>query len=139
VAAPVFKEIADRLYSTYVKNVDTVVYASSSAMDSGYFNYMGLKQEVVELSKQLQLKYNDDSHSKWVSMSVNKGVAHISEKEFNNNTMPQLKGLGLKDVLYLCENMGLQLTIKGVGKVAQQSISAGQPIAKGQVLNIQLN
>jgi cell division protein FtsI (penicillin-binding protein 3) len=45
----------------------------------------------------------------------------------------------LKDVVYLCENMGLKVSVKGKGKVAEQSILPGQPIAKGQVLSVELN
>lgn len=138
VAGPVFKEIADRLYSTRVRNTSSSLYASVKN-DSIYFNYIGLKKEAAELSKLLQLKYNDASNAKWVNMKVNRGVVSVSGEDIDKNTMPQLKGLGLKDALYLCENIGLKVEIKGVGKVAQQSIIAGQPIAKGQLLNIQLN
>jgi cell division protein FtsI (penicillin-binding protein 3) len=53
--------------------------------------------------------------------------------------MPELKGMGLKDVVYLCENIGLKVTVKGKGKVAAQSIIAGQAFARGQLINIELN
>ena len=53
--------------------------------------------------------------------------------------MPQLKGMGLKDAVFLCENIGLKLNIKGKGRVEDQSIAAGTPIAKGQIINILLN
>ncbi len=53
--------------------------------------------------------------------------------------MPQLKGMGLKDVLYLCENMGLKVNAKGKGKVTDQSIIPGQLIARGQMVNVELN
>ncbi|MBC7650754.1 MAG: PASTA domain-containing protein, partial [Deinococcales bacterium] len=52
---------------------------------------------------------------------------------------PQLKGIGLKDVVILCENMGLKVTTKGKGKVVAQSILPGQSFAKGQILYIELN
>jgi cell division protein FtsI (penicillin-binding protein 3) len=47
--------------------------------------------------------------------------------------------MGLKDVIYLCENFGLKVNAKGRGKVAAQSITAGQPIARGQLINVELN
>ena len=140
VAAPVFKEIADRLYSTRVKNSKNTLYASVK-YDSVYFNYVGLKKEASELLQQLHLnnKIASNAYSDWVSMDVNKGVANILPEQINKNTMPELKGLGLKDALYLCENIGLKVEVNGVGKVARQSILVGQPIAKGQLINIQLN
>ncbi|MDE3125746.1 MAG: PASTA domain-containing protein, partial [Bacteroidota bacterium] len=53
--------------------------------------------------------------------------------------MPSLKGMGLKDVMYLCGNMGLKINAKGVGKVTEQSILPGSHISKGQILTIELN
>ena len=53
--------------------------------------------------------------------------------------MPHLVGMGLKDVVYLCENMGLKVMIKGKGKVTVQSILPGQIFAKGQLINLELN
>ena len=53
--------------------------------------------------------------------------------------MPSLGGMGLKDAVYLSENLGLKVVTRGRGKVASQSIMAGQTIKKGQIINIQLN
>ena len=63
----------------------------------------------------------------------------MSNRKINDGSMPQLKGLGLKDAVYLCENIGLKLNVKGKGRVEDQSIAAGTPIAKGQIINISLN
>ena len=53
--------------------------------------------------------------------------------------MPELKGMGLKDAVYICENMGLRLNVRGKGKVGTQSIVAGQTINKGQLVQLELN
>ena len=63
----------------------------------------------------------------------------MSNRKINDGSMPQLKGLGLKDAVFLCENIGLKLNIKGKGRVEDQSIAAGTPIATGQIINILLN
>jgi cell division protein FtsI (penicillin-binding protein 3) len=53
--------------------------------------------------------------------------------------MPSLQGLGLKDALLLGESNGLQMKVFGKGKVISQSITAGEPIQKKQVVQIQLS
>jgi cell division protein FtsI (penicillin-binding protein 3) len=53
--------------------------------------------------------------------------------------MPALNGMGLKDAVYLCENLGLKVMVKGRGKVVAQSLVAGQLIKRGQSIIIQLN
>ena len=60
-------------------------------------------------------------------------------KKVADNTMPELKGMGLKDAVYICENMGLRLNVRGKGKVGTQSIVAGQTINKGQLVQLELN
>ena len=56
-----------------------------------------------------------------------------------NNTIPDVRGLGLKDAVYLLENAGLTVSAAGKGKVMYQSIVAGSNFNKGTTINIQLN
>ncbi|MFX6027636.1 PASTA domain-containing protein, partial [Acinetobacter baumannii] len=63
----------------------------------------------------------------------------LQKKPVMNNTMPILKGMGLKDAVYLCENIGLTVSVKGRGRVNEQSILPGQAIAKGQTIQLLLN
>lgn len=140
VAGPVFKEIADRLFLNYVHQN---YYANlfSNKKDSSYFNYVGWKDDAKYLIKTMQLHYNDSTSitEDWTSANFNNGTVALINKKINANTMPQLKGMGFKDALYLCENLGLKLIVKGKGRVEDQSIAAGTPIAKGQIINILLN
>ena len=140
VAGPVFKEISERLYLNYVRQ-NNYTKNSSNKNDSSYFNYVGLKEDVKQVMKTMQLHYSDSTSitDDWVNMSSNKGSVVLINRKINEGTMPQLKGMGLKDAVFLCENIGLKLNIKGKGRVEDQSIAAGTPIAKGQIINILLN
>ena len=40
----------------------------------------------------------------------------IKSKYDKQQIMPNVKGMGLKDALYLLENMGLKVSVKGKGK-----------------------
>jgi len=53
--------------------------------------------------------------------------------------MPDVRGMGLKDALYLLENLGLKVMMKGRGKVQTQSIVAGTPLTKGTPVTIELD
>jgi cell division protein FtsI (penicillin-binding protein 3) len=53
--------------------------------------------------------------------------------------VPNVKGMGLKDALFLLESRGLQVEFKGRGNVKGQSIDAGTKISKGQKIIIQLS
>jgi cell division protein FtsI (penicillin-binding protein 3) len=47
--------------------------------------------------------------------------------------------MGLKDALYLCENIGLKVNVIGKGKVTSQSLLAGSPVSRGEQVQIVLN
>jgi cell division protein FtsI (penicillin-binding protein 3) len=140
VAGPVFKEIADRLYTNYVRQVN---YANTNKkIDSvSAFYYTGSKQDIKHLASNLQLNYKDVGAvtDEWLDVNVNRGTVGFLVKPLDVKTMPQLKGMGLKDVVVLCENIGLKVSAKGKGRVVTQSILPGQSYAKGQILNIELN
>ncbi len=139
VAGPVFKEISDRLYTTYVRQVN---YAPPIVKnDSSSFQYAGLKQDLAQVLNAVKVPYRDDGKNveELVSMSGTRFNTSFTEKMFANNYMPSLKGLGLKDAVVLCEGMGLKVNVKGKGRVMNQSISEGKAVAHGQLLNIELN
>ncbi len=140
VAGPVFKEIADRLYTNYVKQAN-YVNANKNIDSIGNFSYTSARQDVKQLATDLKLGYTDVGTvtDEWLNVSLNKGKLNLSTKPVSIKTMPQLKGMGLKDVVVLCENMGLKVSTKGKGRVAAQSIQPGESFAKGQILNIELN
>ena len=56
----------------------------------------------------------------------------------SQNKVPNVKGLGAKDALYLLESCGLSVRISGKGKVRSQSIQAGSAVRKGQIIYLTL-
>ena len=140
IAGPVFKEIADRLFNTYIKKSNQQENLTERK-DSSAFNFSGNKKEIHLINNKLRLPYSDSTNRtvEWTDMRGKDASVELTKKEFQLNAMPLLRGMGLKDVVYICENMGLKVNVKGKGKVLMQSISAGEPIVRGQVLHIELN
>lgn len=139
VAGPVFKEIADRLYTTYVKYSVSDVVATQKP-DSSLYSFSGHKNDINQISKNLKLKFQDKTNldDDWLNVLMNNKNVVADKKNINNTKMPSLKGLGLKDVLTICEDMGLKVLVKGKGKVRNQSINEGATISKGEIVNIEL-
>jgi len=141
VAGPVFKEIADRLYTMFVRQNNETQYATVTRNDSIGYQYAGMYKEMKSLIAMLGINHKDSAGDNATIGKINKEDGytvmngyHVSEKQ-----MPPLTGLGLKDAVYVCENLGLKVNAKGKGKVLSQSIAAGQQVNRGQVVNIQLN
>lgn len=140
VAGPVFKEIADRLYTMYIRQTKQTQPNNLTA-DSSWFQYAGNTKDVQYIFDKLKINYRNntelsDNYSRIIKQPQGTSVSSV---KINKSQMPALNGLGLKDAVLLCENLGLKVKITGKGKVVAQSLNAGMQINKGQTVNIQLN
>jgi cell division protein FtsI (penicillin-binding protein 3) len=140
VAGPVFKEISDRLYSTYIHN-KTNTTPTIALKDSQAFQYAISKSSLQAIAKKINLSYQDSSTATnhWVNVNGVGNVAKVAAKTISDSTMPDISGLKLQDALWLCEKKGLQVKCIGKGRVVKQSIAQGSYITKGQPILIELN
>jgi cell division protein FtsI (penicillin-binding protein 3) len=139
VAGPVWKEIADRLYSTYIQNKMEVAPVFH-LKDSQMFNYAMSKMSLQTIGKHLSLPLKDSTSGKdWVMVQGTVANMKATPQMVSDSTMPNLTGMKLQDALWLCEKKGLLVKCAGKGKVVSQSIAQGQNISKGQQIQIQLN
>jgi cell division protein FtsI (penicillin-binding protein 3) len=110
VAGPVFREVADKLMS-----IDPALglnYADSAAAVSDWSSLCAYA---------------------WGGGVVPEGQA------VSRQTIPDVKGMPLKDALYLLESMDLRVAVKGSGRVKTQSIEPGSPLHKKETISIQLD
>ncbi|HVU99262.1 MAG TPA: penicillin-binding protein [Puia sp.] len=54
-------------------------------------------------------------------------------------TVPDVKGMGLKDALYALERMDLKVAVRGSGRVRSQSLEPGSPLQRRETILIQLD
>jgi cell division protein FtsI (penicillin-binding protein 3) len=134
VAGPPFREIADRIYAS-----DTEMYNKVSTHLVG--NTVNPEAKAGP-SKPIKKVYGALGikalyASKVAKLDTNNGVSY---EEFNTvkGIMPDIKGMGLKDALFLAGNAGLKTKVKGSGKVVAQSIVPGARIGKGLALILEL-
>lgn len=139
LAAPVFKEIADRLYSMFVKS--NMQYATATPNDSINYIYAGAMKDIKQIMQAVGISYKDSTtgNTQYAMVAKENMQPVLKTQAVNNKTMPQLSGMTLKDAVLVCENIGLKVNIQGKGKVVLQSLTAGQFISEGQQVSIQLN
>lgn len=63
----------------------------------------------------------------------------IRDRYIAINRIPDVRGLGLKDALFILENAGLRVKVYGRGKVRKQSLPVGQGFNKGERIVIELS
>lgn len=137
VAAPVFREIAMKLYAMYVQKKQPGNYTVRP--DSSNYYYAGNTNDIRNVYNGLNMRYNDSAGQKeWSAVYPYNYQPVVKEKNVQGKAMPDVRGMGLKDALYLLENMGMKVVIKGRGKIITQSIPAGSAIMKGFTVYVEL-
>ena len=143
VAAPVFREVADKLMSIDELVPDSNQLASYTSLikkDSLGYYYTGSSESIKNIFCTLHMSYADSSRDKkWAAIYREKSQPVIKAKNEDQKQIPDVKGMGLKDALFLLESRDIRVTAKGTGKVKQQSISPGTIVSKNQKLILDLN
>lgn len=62
-----------------------------------------------------------------------------SEADNNLEKVPDVRGMGAKDAVYVLKKRGIRVTIQGVGTVKSQSIAPGTAVTKGQKIMLVLD
>ena len=138
LAAPVFRDIATKLYAMYVDKNNSSLY--SAIKDSTNYFYAGSTQDIKNVYNKLNVGYADSSlQNTWSHVYANNYEPVVKSNSVRQQIMPDVKGMGLKDAIYLLENMGLKVIPKGKGKVMAQSLEAGSSISKGLTVYLQLS
>jgi len=137
ISAPVFKEIADRVYASNVKIQQT----TTKTLSGNYFppTSSGKSQDLEAIYKTMGYKIiKQPALSVWASASNNHNFITLTDKRISKGVVPDVTGMGIKDALYVLENLGLKVKIKGRGMVKNQSVVAGSRIEKGNVITLDL-
>ncbi len=135
VAAPVFREIATKVYAMFVDRKTPKSYEGS--VDSSTYFYAGNAASVKQVLRSLNINYVDSmNNSKWVTMYAGNFKPVVKTNLVRNKIMPNVKGMGLRDAVRLLENMGLKIQIQGSGKVDGQSIAPGTSFAAGDQVHL---
>ncbi|MEP6926555.1 MAG: penicillin-binding protein [Ginsengibacter sp.] len=141
VSGPVFKEVADKIYAQKIGNESLNVL--KDGIDSSSYRFSGLKTDLDKILNTFSYPLIDSAIvGLWRSAILYNG--HAQSNSANNtavpeNKVPDVTGLGLKDAVYLLENLGLKVEAKGRGKVIYQSLAQNTDFHKGQSINLQLN
>jgi cell division protein FtsI (penicillin-binding protein 3) len=143
VAGPVFREVADKLMSMEVLAPDSLQFASYTGTlkkDSTAYYYAGSTEEIKNIFYSLKMPYADSSReNKWSGVYRQNSQPVVKAKNEEMKKVPDVKGMGLKDALYLLESRDMKVLARGTGKVRQQSITAGTLVSKNQKLILDLN
>jgi cell division protein FtsI (penicillin-binding protein 3) len=140
VSGPVFREVADKLYALRV--ADKSFDPSSISNDNDMYKFYGMKKDVNKIFEMFKFQKTDSATSgSWRTTVLQDGKAKLLADNISTSAhkIPDVTGMGLKDAVYLLENMGLKVAASGKGKVIYQSLAQNSDFNKGQLIKLQLN
>ena len=141
VSGPVFREVADKIYAEKIGNEP--LNQLPNGTDNSALQFFGLKNDLSDILNMFNYPSSDSAITgSWRATVLNNNYAQMNSvysAKAPVNKVPDVTGLGLKDAVYLLENIGLKVEAKGKGKVIYQSLAQNADFRKGQAINLQLN
>lgn len=141
VSAPVFKEIADRIYALDLElnPINQTHLTPSDSTRKGHpYLLAGNTEELQQILQKLGLKNTPNQSEDWVKpIHSDQGIkwqANNTDKEL----VPDVSGLSLRDALFILENKGLKVNYTGKGRVQVQSVSAGSALIPNLTIKLVL-
>ncbi len=138
VAAPVFKDVADKVFS-----IDPVMHKLLDEKKVKTLELPGLLaghvQDLQKVCNTLGISnHQTNPADEWVvGKKSNKAIVWKNVDEAKKK-VPDVRGMSLKDALYLLESKGYMVQAQGRGKVQSQLPTASTVLEKGKTINIKL-
>ncbi len=140
VAGPIFREIADKCYeikpefhramNEYRKPV--LVKNKLPSFDAGE------KEDIEEALAYVNLRYENNAETDWTIIRAETDTLSLDNRTISEKVVPNVVGMGLRDAMYILENLDVKVVVGGAGRVRKQSIIPGTPI-EGQTIRLTLN
>lgn len=138
VAGSVFKEISDKIYATNFFRDFRETYDNKTAINvpeagNGYGN------DINNALGKLDIRVKKKSGDEWVKTIENGDTISFSGVNITKGLVPDVRGMSLRDAMYLLENSGYRVRYNGKGKVIGQSPEHGAKYFEGQIVSLELN
>jgi cell division protein FtsI (penicillin-binding protein 3) len=139
VAAPVFKEIADKIYARDIEMHGA--YPGEYNVNLGVFPLIqaGNLEDLRLLCNELGISNHSNQSDGWVKAERSNNSIQWKPVKNSPDAVPDVRGMTLKDALYILENKGLKVHFKGRGRVVEQSMMPGTKALRGSQIYIRLS
>lgn len=139
VAGPVFKRIADNIYSRDLQLHRAM--EKRPLLEAGVFPTIraGRQEELTMLCNELGVSNHTSTDEEWIRAVINGNSVVWRKIALIKGLVPDVQGMTLRDAIYLLEKSGLQVSVRGKGRVSQQSLQPGTRISRGARIYLQLS
>ena len=138
VAAPVFKEIADKIYAQDLSLHPPM--KQNIVADESIFPVIraGNKKDLTLICNDLGISNHDHTDDPWVRTRTVMNAVDWVGNIYKPGLVPNVVGMTLRDAIYLLENEGIEVRYSGNGRVVSQSMQPGVKSQKGSTIHLDL-
>jgi cell division protein FtsI (penicillin-binding protein 3) len=138
VAGTVFKEISDKVYATgffrdYKPDNKEDIKPTAPEAGNGYYT------DINEVLRNLKVRYKRTADDEWVVTRESGDTIRLAGIKIEKGLVPDVRGMSLRDAIFLLENAGLGVRYNGKGKVRRQSPEHGARYYDGSVVSLEMN
>ena len=139
MAGTVFRDIAQQIFVRNERlSVDYVQVDTTLQRDPRINHGMWRHNRTLLASLRLPVSGTEDV-TDWVRMQRDSIGNHQPQAlTLETGVVPDVRGMGARDALYLLESLGLQVNLSGSGRVVSQSLSPGSRLTRGARIDIVL-
>jgi cell division protein FtsI (penicillin-binding protein 3) len=138
VAGPVFREIANKVYATSLDMHEAINRGWPKLADIP-FTKSGNTSELSDALDFLDIPVeNDANKSEWAMASIDNKEITLKPRQVIKNLVPNVVGMGLKDALFLMEDAGVRVNVRGRGTVRSQSAAPGTQARLIAAVNLEM-
>ena len=144
VAAPVFREVADKCMARDLLSQRPLLAKARLNKSHVPLVRAGMQDELALVCQKLGLAGNTQATGgeEWVRAASDTAfharTVALVVNPVRTGRVPQVRGLSLRDALFLLENRGLHVRAVGTGRVREQSLTVGSPIKRGDIITLNL-
>lgn len=133
----VFKQIAEEIYTKQttfpLDSLPSTHKERLPIVKNGNYNSLFTVMNSLHLPMQ-----KSEETSSWVRTSTDSLAVRIIPLQLTDGKVPDVRGMGARDALFVLEQQGLKVRIQGKGKVVTQSVAAGTKIVKDATITLHL-
>jgi cell division protein FtsI (penicillin-binding protein 3) len=141
VAGPIFAEIADKVYATSINIHDELEPSTDfTSLTKIPVSKSGMQNDLNNVFEELNVKVeSSNAENKWIVTQTGTDKVEMGRRTIVENLVPNVKGMSAQDAVFILENAGLKVKLRGSGMIKSQSIIPGANIHRGQEIILELS
>ncbi|HEX2919829.1 MAG TPA: penicillin-binding protein [Bacteroidales bacterium] len=136
VAGTVFKEIADKVYANhFYRDYKSAEKVTMKAPEAGN----GFREDINEVLSDLDVRFRKTSDEDWVATRESGDTIRLNGIKIQKGLVPDVRGMSLRDAMFLLESKGINVKVNGYGRVLRQSPEHGSRYSEGSTVSLEMN